>query len=274
MMLHDLAAAAGVATALAAPHAQLRIAETGSFAGPATYHLVCGPAGGTLPRRARACRALRRHPELLLPRAAGQPFPCPFGLPNFHVSGRYAGGRVDATFGACLSGQAQLARRWAALVPSAAARLRVAPGRGIGLLRLGERERRVRGLLGAGRATRRGVFYPSGMSIGYGAVVTIAVGFTVAYRTGHAIAIASNNPATTIAGRQLSDGFGALRRRLHGWRRCGPRALARGAGPSTTVTFARSRRSVTVRSGPAAGCAVTATPGRRALTRVRGSARK
>jgi hypothetical protein len=243
MTPHDLLAVAGLAAAFAAPHARLRIAETGSFAGPATYELKCGPAGGTLPRPARACRTLHAHPELLLPRAAGRPFPCPFGLSNFRISGRYAGGRVEASFAACFSGQAAVARRWARLVPSGAARLRVAPERGIGLLRLGAPERRVRGLLGRGRATAGGVFYPSGMSVGR---AMTEVGFTVAYRDARAIAITSNNPATTIAGLPLAAGLRALRHRLHGWRPCGPRALAHGAGPSTVVTA----HQATVASGP------------------------
>jgi hypothetical protein len=210
MLLHDATP----------PPAHVRIAETDAFAGSITYDLTCGPAGGTLPRARRACRALRREPALLRRRAEGQPFPCPSGLPSFHVTGVYAGRRIDARFIACTSGQGPIAQRWGELVPSDLARLRVAPGRGIGLVRLGEPEARVRRL---------------------------RTGFGFAFRGGRVVSITSGFPATTIEGVQIASGLRVLRRRLHGWRSCGPRALFRGSGPSTVV----SARRVTVAVGPA-----------------------
>jgi hypothetical protein len=228
----------GVLAALAAaPHGHLRIIETGGFAGPATYSLRCGPPGGTLPRAARACGAIRDHPDLLQPRPAGNPFPCPFGLPNFRITGRYGGVPVDAVFGACWSGQAPLADRWRRLVPSELARLRVHPDRGIGLLRLGERERRIARLLGRGRRVAGGRFYPAGMSVAYDRQPEFDVGFTVAYRAHRAVAITSNFPET-------------------GWQvlTCvaPERALAHGAGPATVLAFTPGLRQARVSQAPPA----------------------
>jgi hypothetical protein len=237
MPLASLSAIAGVAAALATapPTASLHIAETGGIAGPATYTLTCNKAGGTLPRPGRACRTIWQHPELLRRLPQGNPFPCPFGRPSFHVTGTYLGRAIDARFIACFSGQWDAEERWATLVPDDLARLQVHPDRGIGNLTLGEPRTQIRQLLGRGRAGRPGTRrYPTGYEAGYGPGPLFPVGFTIAYRAGRAAEITSDNPATAIGTTQLSNGCAALRRRLPAWSR------------HTVVRCQRGRRWLTV----------------------------
>jgi hypothetical protein len=243
----SLRAAAGSAHAAGAV-TKLTVKQTGSMAGSISYELTCGPAGGTLPQPARACRALGSHPILLTPVAAGSAHSCPFGQSSFLITGTYAGRAVDVGLAACTYGQGPVASRWYALVPSDVARLTVAPGRGIGVWRLGERESRIRAALGAG--------HPAGppcadcqrrYTTGTGEVAEVGnhffkVAIAMSYRAGRVSRIDMNDPGTFIDGMRLTAGASALRHHLRSWRRVacpgGETRLEHGAGPATIIVFA------------------------------------
>jgi hypothetical protein len=247
----------------AAAQTSLVINQTGSVAGPISYELTCDPAGGTLPGPSHACAALSTDQSLLAPVPAGLAFPCPFGQSSFQITGRRDGRSVDVGFAACTQGQGPIASRWHALVPSAAARLTVAPGRGVGLWRLGTRESRIRAALGAGHPAgapcancRR--TYTTGAQVAEVDNQLFRVAIAITYRARRAIRIETNDPATVIAGTRLDAGASALRRRLRSWRRVdcpsGTTQLERGTGPSTIVELgAFVTRLVVQRQPPACG---------------------
>jgi hypothetical protein len=249
--------------AASAPQTALAVTQTGSVAGPVRYTLRCGPTGGTLPRAARACRALRTDPALLTPVPAGLAFPCPVGQSSFAIAGRYAGRRVNVGFAACTQGQGPVAAHWQKLAPSDTARLTVKPDRAIGLWSLGERESRIRSALGAGHPAGPPCpncvrTYTTGAEVSEVGNHLFRVATTVTYRGGRAIRIETDNPATVIAGARLDAGHTELERRLSTWHQLacpgGITQLEHGAGPSSFVRFEPFvTRLVVQRDAPSCG---------------------
>jgi hypothetical protein len=179
------------------------------------YRLRCDPAGGTLPNPARACAAIKADPALLYS-VPGLDHSCPAGGPSVSLRGIWRGRPVRSSFSICTGGQEDEAGRWAALLPSGPALSRVRVDRGIGPVRLGEREQEVVELLRGPRAapatcrscSRR---FQAGFSADYGGGL-----WTVTFSRGVVSRVAVDFPVT-VDGEQVRRGYGRLQRILRDW---------------------------------------------------------
>jgi hypothetical protein len=241
----------------------LRVVESGTIFGSIGFALRCNPSGGTVPRPAHVCAAIRRTPALLYS-SPGPAHSCP-PSGSISLSGTWNHRPLHSTFSVCTGGQEQQAGEWFSLLPSPAAQATVAVDRGIGLVRLGEAERSVLDLLrglhaapawcaGCARTFR------ANFAIGYGTAQPVPEAVTVRFAAGRVSAVESNAPLT-VQGNAAQRGFGPLSRALRGWRTvtCGTiRELVHSsANRSTAIVYGSWYQRVTVTTGPA-GCPAAA----------------
>ncbi|MGZ4234281.1 MAG: hypothetical protein ACXVVQ_23030, partial [Solirubrobacteraceae bacterium] len=223
---------------------QVRVVELGTMLGAFGYVLRCAPSGGTVLDPARACAAILADPRLLYG-VAGPDHSCPAGAPTVTLRGSWNGKPLRSSFSECDGGQEEQAAQWATLLPSADELSTVHVDRGIGLVRLGEREAPVielpRGQQHApppcSACTRT---FRAGFSIGYGARGSEPAGWTVKFSRGAVSRIASDF-GLTVDGAYAPRGFASLRRALHGFsvRRCGAQRqlLHRSALGTTAIVY-------------------------------------
>jgi hypothetical protein len=223
---------------------ELRVVESGTTLGSFGYTLRCGPPGGTVPDPARLCAAIASDPALLYS-FAGPDHSCPFGEGKITLKGTWGGKPLASSFSVCTGGQEEQAGRWAALLPSIGSLSIVDVDRGIGPVKLGDREAAVVELLRGGdpapsfcqACTRT---FPAGFSIGYGARGSEPAGWTVTFDRGIVGAVASDFDVT-VEGAYAPRGFAGLRRALHGFtaRSCGTHSelVHRSASGATAIVY-------------------------------------
>jgi hypothetical protein len=231
---------------------EVRIAELGTMLGSFGYSLGCDPATGTLPDPARVCAAILADPALLYS-FPGPDHSCPAGGPTITLQGRWAGKPLSSTFSVCTGGQEQIAGRWATLLPSQGTLATITLDRGIGLIRLDEREGLVLDLLRADQpaptpcaaCTRT---FLAGFSIGYGPSSPEPAAWTVTFSHSLVSQITSDF-GLTVDGDYVARGFTSLRRALHGWTvlSCGAQRELVHRSPSgmTVLVYGRSEYSFT-----------------------------
>ncbi len=150
----------------------------------------------------------------------------------------------------CIGGQERVAGEWASLLPSQRTLGAVHPGRGIGMLSIGESEAAVIDLLrGAARPPRPCAdcrrFFSSGYRGSHG-----PVGWWARFAAGRLESIATNAPDTFIGHTPLFVSVHAVRRALPGWTalRCvGTTELYR---DGTLIIYRSGFRGVTVGAAP------------------------
>jgi hypothetical protein len=231
---------------------EVRIVERGTMLGSFGYSLGCDPSSGTLPDPARVCAAILADPALLYS-FPGPDHSCPPGAPAITLQGRWAGKPLASSFSVCTGGQEQVAGRWATLLPSQDTLATITLDRGIGLIRLGEREAPVLDLLRADRpapspcaaCTRT---FPAGFSIGYGDMTPEPGAWAVTFSHGAVSQIASDL-GLTVDGNDVARGFASLRLALPGWTvlSCGTRRelVHRSASGMTVLVYGRGEYSFT-----------------------------
>jgi hypothetical protein len=206
------------------------------------YRLRCDPAGGTLPDPARACAAISADPALLHS-VPGPDHSCPPGGPSVSLSGTWGARVVHSSFSICTGGQEEDADRWSTLLPSGQALSKVRVDRGIGPVRVGERERQVVELLRGPHpapAPCRSCLrkFQAGFAGDYGG------GFwTVTFSRAVVRQVAVDFPVT-IDGAQVRRGYNRLQRTLRGWthRSCaGVLEFAHRSARGSTVVIYGSR---------------------------------
>jgi hypothetical protein len=179
------------------------------------YSLRCDPAGGTLPHPARACAAIMADSALLYS-VPGPDHSCPAGGPSVSLRGTWGGREVRSSFSICTGGQEDEAARWSALLPSGGTLSTVRVDRGIGLVQLGERERRVVNLLrGSQRAPAPcqscSRTFQAGFAADYG-----NGSWTVTFSRGVVTRVVVDFPVT-VHGAQVRRGYKRLQQTLPGW---------------------------------------------------------
>jgi hypothetical protein len=93
------------ASAGSQPATKLTLVALNSWVGRAVFHLDCGPAGGDIPRPARACLALAHTPQLV---TSPKPFTCMGGTSSWWdvaISGRFNGKQITRAFSTCWTPQ-------------------------------------------------------------------------------------------------------------------------------------------------------------------------
>jgi hypothetical protein len=195
----------------------LRVVERTAFLGSLGWELSCNPADGTLPRPATVCAAIQRDPSLLQSHP-GHWHLCPLGPPAISLSGTWEGELLNAQFSACLGGTEESAQKWAMLLPGGLGVVHI--DRGIGLLRLRERESAVVDLLRGSAAAPStcgscALRFFAGYYFGTMSA-TRRAGWRVTFADSRVTAVEGNFSVFRGSGSSLLGV--SLPRRLHGWR--------------------------------------------------------
>ena len=214
---------------------KVRVVEFGGILGSFGFQLRCDPPGGTVPNPSRICAAIRANPALLYS-FPGPDHSCPFGVAAVSIVGSWNHKPLHSTFSECTGGQEQDAIDWAMLLPSQSTKGTVHVDRGVGLVRLGESEDQVVGLLrGASPAPTPCQSCTRTFSSGTGPWQP--ADWTVTFSHARVSQVASN-AKLTVDGVIASRGFTSLRHALRRWRTstCGhTRELIHSSATGTTM---------------------------------------